>query len=245
VIMADSALRLRDVTLIELKIAASQRRRGAPRLRQVIALLDSRSESPWESVLRVLHCVADIPVEPQHVIVDSTDGSWPRADLWIKGTRRIHEYDGAVHREAEVHQRDLKRERNLIMSDWQRFDFTSAHILNEGAAISRSVDDLLGRPWIAGGWRLGRSSLVSQCFGDEAVHELSQSGLARLSHPLAPKVVTNDTPTADLVSYSTTFRERKGKARPRVRHSSRGARAWPAFRAAPESAAPSPGRLRR
>jgi hypothetical protein len=41
-------------------------------------------------------------------------------------------------------QRDLKRERNLIMSDWQRFGFTSAHILNEGAAIIRSVDDLLG-----------------------------------------------------------------------------------------------------
>jgi very-short-patch-repair endonuclease len=147
VIMADSALRLRDVTLIELKIAASQRRRGAPRLRQVIALLDSRSESPWESVLRVLHCVADIPVEPQHVIVDRYGRFLARADLWIKGTRRIHEYDGAVHREAEVHQRDLKRERNLIMSDWQRFGFTSAHILNEGAAIIRSVDDLLGRPW--------------------------------------------------------------------------------------------------
>ncbi len=126
VIMADSALRSCDVTMIELKIAANQRRRGAPRLRQVIPLLDPRSESPWESVLRVLHRVADIPVEPQHVIVDEYGRFLARADLWIKGTRRIHEYDGAVHREAEVHQRDLKRERNLIMSDWQRFGFTSA-----------------------------------------------------------------------------------------------------------------------
>jgi hypothetical protein len=70
VIMTDSALRSRDVTMIEMKIAAGQRRRGTPRLRQVIPLMDSRSESPWESVLRVLHHVADIPVEPQHVIVD-------------------------------------------------------------------------------------------------------------------------------------------------------------------------------
>jgi very-short-patch-repair endonuclease len=147
VIMADSALRSCDVTMIELKIAASQRRRGAPRLRQAIPLLDQRSESPWESVLRVLHRAADIPVEPQHVIVDDYGRFLARADLWIKGTRRIHEYDGAVHREAEVHQRDLKRERNLIKNDWQRFGFTFAHILNEGAAIIRSVDDLLGRPW--------------------------------------------------------------------------------------------------
>lgn len=147
VIMADSALRSGGVTMIELKIAASQRRRGAPRLRHVIPLLDPRSESPWESVLRVLHRAADIPVEPQHVIVDEYGQFLARADLWITGTRRIHEYDGAVHREAEVHHRDLKRERNLIMSDWQRFGFTSAHILNEGAAIIRSVDHLLGRPW--------------------------------------------------------------------------------------------------
>jgi very-short-patch-repair endonuclease len=147
VIMADSALRSGGVTMIELKIAASQRRRGAPRLRQVIPLLDPRSESPWESVLRVLHRAADIAVEPQHVIIDEYGQFLARADLWIKGTRRIHEYDGAVHREAEVHHRDLKRERNLIMSDWQRFGFTSAHILNEGAAIIRSVDDLLRRPW--------------------------------------------------------------------------------------------------
>jgi hypothetical protein len=53
-------------------------------------------------VLRVLHRAADIPVEPQHVIVDDYGRFLARADLLIKGTRRIHEYDGAVHCEAEV-----------------------------------------------------------------------------------------------------------------------------------------------
>jgi hypothetical protein len=70
-----------------------------------------------------------------------------RVDLLIKGTRRVHEYDGAVHREAEVHQRDLKRERNLILGDWQRVGFTSAHLRNEGATIIRDVDTLLGGQW--------------------------------------------------------------------------------------------------
>jgi very-short-patch-repair endonuclease len=147
VILADSALRQKDVTVVELKIAADQRRRGAPKLRQIIPLLDPRSESAWESVLRVLHQAADIPVEPQYEIFNEYGRFLACADLWIKGTRRIHEYDGAVHREAEMHQKDLKRDRNLIMSDWQRFGFTSAQLLNEGAKIIKSVDSLLERPW--------------------------------------------------------------------------------------------------
>jgi len=147
VILADSALRQGDVTLTELKIAANQRRRGAPRLRQVIPLLDRRSESAWESVMRVLHVAADIPVEPQHEIFDEYGRFVARVDLLIKGTRRIHEYDGAGHREADTHQKDLKRDRHLILDDWQRLGFTSVHLRNEGAAIIRSIDTLLGRPW--------------------------------------------------------------------------------------------------
>jgi very-short-patch-repair endonuclease len=148
VILADSALREGDVTPTELKIAASQRRRGAPRLRQVIPLLDKRSESAWESVMRVLqHVAADIPVEPQHEIFDEYGRFVARADLLIKGTRRIHEYDGAGHREAETHRKDPKRDRNLILDDWQRLGFTSTHLRNEPAAIIRSVDTLLERPW--------------------------------------------------------------------------------------------------
>jgi very-short-patch-repair endonuclease len=147
VILADSALREEVVTMTELTVAAGQRRRGVPMLRQVLPLLDPRSESAWESVLRVLHQAADIPVEPQYEIVDEYGRFLARADLWIKGTRRIHEYDGAGHREPEVHQKDLKRDRNLIIGAWERCGFTSVQILNEGALIIRGVDKLLGRPW--------------------------------------------------------------------------------------------------
>ena len=147
VILADSALREGDVTLTRLKITAAQRRRGAPMLRQVIPLLDRRSESAWESVMRVLHVVADIPVEPQYEIYDEYGRFVARVDLLIRGTGRIHEYDGAGHREVETHQRDLKRERTLILGNWQRLGFTSAHLRNEGAAIIKSVDALLGRSW--------------------------------------------------------------------------------------------------
>ena len=81
VILGDSALRLRHCTLTDLEITARQRRRGAPLLRQVIPLLDARSESAWESIMRVLHQAAEIPVTPQHEIFDAQGRFIARADL--------------------------------------------------------------------------------------------------------------------------------------------------------------------
>lgn len=75
VIMADSALRLRHCPLTDLQRTARQRRRGAPLLRRVIDLLDPRSESAWESVMRVLHRAAGVPVEPQHTPSSTTTAS--------------------------------------------------------------------------------------------------------------------------------------------------------------------------
>ena len=70
VIMSDSALRLGHCTIDQLQATAALKRRGAPRLRTVLPLLDKRSESPWESVIRVLHQAAGINVEPQQEIFD-------------------------------------------------------------------------------------------------------------------------------------------------------------------------------
>lgn len=144
VVMGDSALRLGHCTLDDLTAAAALRRRGARRLRIVVGLLDKRSESPWESLLRVLHRVADIPVEPQYKIYDR--GKFvARADLWIVGSRRLHEYDGGIHRERDVHRRDLARDRRLVETGWDRMGFIASDVLSAAAIIS-SADALLGRP---------------------------------------------------------------------------------------------------
>jgi hypothetical protein len=70
VIMGDSALRLGHCTMEQLQVTAAKHCRGTPQLRALLPLLDDRSESPWESVMRVLHTRADIKVEPQKVIYD-------------------------------------------------------------------------------------------------------------------------------------------------------------------------------
>jgi very-short-patch-repair endonuclease len=145
--LADSALRLGDCTVAELAATAAARRRGAPALRRVLPLLDPRSESAWESVLRVLHRAAGIEVEPQHEIRDAYGRFVARADLWLVGTRRIHEYDGEVHRGLAVHRRDLDRDRRLVETGWQRCGYTAGEVLGQGPRIIASADAVLGRRW--------------------------------------------------------------------------------------------------
>ena len=153
VILGDSALRASTSTLTDLEITARQRRRGAPLLRRVIPMLDARSESAWESIMRVLHQAAEIPVTPQQEIFDERGRFIARVDLRINGTRRIHEYDGAGHREPDVHEHDLERDRALLADRWERHGFTSKHLRRDGAAIIADADRLLGRP----GARVGSS----------------------------------------------------------------------------------------
>ena len=76
--------------------------------------MDERSESAWESIMRVLHVAAEIPVEAQVEILDDRGLFIARVDLLIKGTRRIDEYDGEKHREPEVQDNDLVRHRRLL-----------------------------------------------------------------------------------------------------------------------------------
>ncbi|HEY5820426.1 MAG TPA: hypothetical protein VIT20_00530 [Propionibacteriaceae bacterium] len=186
-ILADSALRLGHTTITELQVAAAQRRRGAPMLRELIPLLDQRSESPWESVMRVLHKAAEIEVTPQHVITDDDGQFVARADLWLVGTRRIHEYDGAIHRERNVHRSDLNRDRRLIGSNWERMGFTAPELLHDGAAVISSADQALGRRWDHNRLTRWRSLVAASLFSPSGQTRV----LSRWGRTEPPKLATD------------------------------------------------------
>jgi hypothetical protein len=65
VVLLDCVLHLRLVDRDELERVASQHRRGAPALRRALLLADGRSESPWETILRLFHVVCGLEVWPQ------------------------------------------------------------------------------------------------------------------------------------------------------------------------------------
>ncbi|SEQ35403.1 hypothetical protein SAMN05421756_103222 [Microlunatus flavus] len=163
--LGDSALRLGHCTLDELWAATRARRRGTPMLRTVLPLLDGRSESAWESVLRVLHVTADVEVEPQREIVTASGAFVARADLWLVGTRRIHEYDGADHRDPETHRADLARERRLVDERWERCGYTAREVLRRGGDIIAAADAALGRPWVPARLESWRGLVARSLYG--------------------------------------------------------------------------------
>ena len=146
VVLIDGALHLGAVTIPDLDKLARMHRRGAPRLRQALALVDGRSESAWETLLRLLHVVGEVPVEPQRELFDADGLFVARGDLWIVGTRTFHEYDGAHHLTREQQRSDLRRARRIDDAGWVRRGFTSDDVLRQAQSVLRDADRALGRP---------------------------------------------------------------------------------------------------
>ncbi|HEX4688303.1 MAG TPA: hypothetical protein VH228_16100 [Nocardioides sp.] len=145
VLIGDAALHCGDVTRAELVCVSRLRRRGAPLLRQAIALMDARAESIFEGLLRILHVVCGIEVEPQRDIV-ADDGTFvARADLLLRGTTTLHEFDGGHHRTPQQQAQDLQRHRRLVTAGYQRRGFTSHDVLLRPLGVLRDADATVGR----------------------------------------------------------------------------------------------------
>jgi very-short-patch-repair endonuclease len=145
VVLVDAALHLESCSRSDVEAVLGGRRKGGPRLSRALALADARSESAWESVLRMLHVACGIPVEPQFVVTDRHGDFVARGDLRVGETRTLHEYDGGEHRLQPRHRADLRRERALGNAGWTRRGYTAAEVTGQGMVILREADQTLGR----------------------------------------------------------------------------------------------------
>jgi very-short-patch-repair endonuclease len=144
VAVIDGALHQGDVTVAAIRAAMVPGRRGVRVLRRALGLCDGRSESPWETILRLMHVLSGIDVEPQHLVENEMGVVVARGDLWIVGTRRLAEYDGADHRDRGQHERDLRREKILARLGLERYGYTAAELLREPDRVIRDADDARG-----------------------------------------------------------------------------------------------------
>lgn len=144
VVAIDSALHLRLCAVSDIEAGLRSRQRGLPTLREALALSDPRSESPWETILRVLLLTSGVDVQPQAEIVDGWGRFIARADLRLTATRRLMEYDGAVHRDRSRHQEDLAREKALSRAGWQRYGYTAKEILDHPERVLNDAEQALG-----------------------------------------------------------------------------------------------------
>ncbi len=138
--IVDSAMRFDKCTADDILHAARPRVPGVRNLRRAVSLADPRSESRWESILRLLHVLSGISVQPQALIMEEGH-ALAYADLRITGTRRLAEYDGADHRGRSRHRRDLAREKMLSRLGLERFGYTASEIIGSPGMIVRDADN--------------------------------------------------------------------------------------------------------
>jgi Protein of unknown function (DUF559) len=121
---------------------------GARRVARIAPLIDGRSESRPESLIRVACVRAGLPTPvPQFVVVAGgeflgrVDLAWPEAGL-------IVEYEGAHHFDDLQIRRDDRRYERLVAAGWRVIRLSSADLRDIGAVIAR-IAEALGHPLIA------------------------------------------------------------------------------------------------
>jgi hypothetical protein len=149
----------------EILAAVRPRARGAGTLRRAVGLADPRSESWWESVLRLVHVVAGLgPVECQ-VDVAGRNGVVARADLHLVGTDRYPECDGGEHRTRARHLADLRRDKAMHRLGAERFGYTTSEIALQPQVVIQDAEDARGCPHdprrVARWWAVARGSSLT------------------------------------------------------------------------------------
>ena len=141
--IVDCAIRS-GVTAEQVQAALTRRSQGAATLRRALALADDRSESWWESVLRLQHVVTGLgPVECQREIW--ADGLFvARADLHLLGTTRYPECDGGEHRDRDRHVRDLARDKAMSRLGLDRYGYSTSEIAHRPEMIIRDAEGARG-----------------------------------------------------------------------------------------------------
>ena len=164
VVLIDSARRAGDVSESSLADMCRTSRPGVTRLRRAVSHSDPRSESPWETVLRLFHVLVGIPVDPQVELFDAQGTFVARGDLVVRGSTAVHEYDGAVHDEPRRRTDDLRRDRRLHAAGFTRRGFTAPDLVGQPAVTLHELDRALGRQHRPERLRQWRRWLMSSCY---------------------------------------------------------------------------------
>lgn len=137
----DSALRA-GATATQLADAASlgRGRRGVVRARKALPLIDGRSRSRPESVLRVALVTGGLPTPEVNQPVYDEQGGWlAEPDLSYPAARLAVEYQGIHHAEERTMRRDAARHMDLHRAGWQVLYYTAADVPGR---LDRAVQDV-------------------------------------------------------------------------------------------------------
>ncbi len=146
VVLVDCALHTGAATREDIEEVIRPRRPGARRLRQALELADGRSESAYETLLRLLHLSCGIEVVPQFEVCDTDGVLVARVDLWVVGTKSAHEFDGDEHEKAPRRVQDRRRDRKLDKGGYVRRGYTAGDVIRRPVTVLEDADRAVGRP---------------------------------------------------------------------------------------------------
>ncbi|MBK4347181.1 DUF559 domain-containing protein [Lacisediminihabitans changchengi] len=142
--------RLPIVTTAELSDAVTHfpGRRGLPRMRAALPLLDAHAESPPESILRVIIAHGGLPTPSiNHVLVQTDDGPAIRPDFTFVEQKLILEYQGDYHRPKEQWRKDMTRRTRLEGKGWRVMEINWDDLKDPTELVARIREHLnLPRP---------------------------------------------------------------------------------------------------
>lgn len=151
VVIADSALRKRAVTRQELIVGARRwrRRPGSRQIRAVLRIVDARSESVLESLMRVLLVTAGVAQPELQYVIRDGQAFVARVDLCWPLLRLVVETDGRRwHDPEDRRQADRRRDNALERLSWRVLRFTWEEVVHQPDYVVAMVRDCL-KGWMA------------------------------------------------------------------------------------------------
>ncbi len=113
---------------------------GTRQLRELLPLVEPRTESPTESRLRLqLHDAGAPRPVAQYVIRTATGAFLGRADLAYPDWRIAIEYEGDHHRETEQFRRDVQRQTALEEEGWLVLRVTADDLFRHPQRLTRRI----------------------------------------------------------------------------------------------------------
>ena len=124
-------------------------RSGLRRARAAVPMLRERSESPRESVLRVIIVLAGLPEPECNLnVFDEVGRFLARGDLAYPDFKLLIEYQGDHHRTDRAQWRsDIRRTGRLEDHGWQVLQFTDDDLRDPAALVARIALRLRARGW--------------------------------------------------------------------------------------------------
>jgi hypothetical protein len=138
-----------DTTSLDRLARARRGHWGARRFSRVVPLVDGRSESRPESLVRVACVRAGLPAPVPQYVVTAGGEFLGRVDLAWPEARLIVEYEGAHHFDELQIRQDDQRYRRLTAAGWRVIRLSSADLRDLAFVVAR-IASLLGYPLSAG-----------------------------------------------------------------------------------------------